>query len=581
MISRTLRWAAVLAVFLSSACAGIPSSGPVTKVEDDVGLGESTVRYSPAGPVEGGSPEQIVRGFLDAMLAYPMATRTAAAFLEPTSADEWNPAAGVSIYSRPQVGARTPTTKGLNDPSDARGSVQVRLDFVLDAELDRQGHYTRRAAPDAVTFTLRRAAGQWRIVDPPDGLMVNAKFFADYARPFNLYYFDRPGRRLVPDPVYVVVGDQLAASLVTSLARGPGESLAATSRTFLPQSSVLRPSVPVSDNGVAEIEFTSDLDGLTDGVRERLSAQIVWTLRQVPSIDAVQIVGDGVPLSAGRREIQSISSWGGFGPRIDRGRAYAVADGRVVEIAGGEVKRLDGAWGKDARGASAVAVSSDGVAGVLSGRRQVRVTALDGSGARTMSGTDFIVPRWDGDAVLWLVDTDGGRTRVRIDDSGEVRRIEAEGLELLDVVTFALSPDGTRYAVGVRRGTDREIRVGAVRRDARDRILGLSAPAEVFTSADRPRSVAWSSGTELRFLADGPAGPQVHQAAIDGSVTTDDPDGRGALLPKVGIRALAVGTGEDADEYASDAKGRLWFRPADGSWQQVKTEPVTGLTYGR
>src|SRR4051794_17819196 len=101
MMSRRWSWLAVLVVLAVSACAGIPSSGPVTRVEDDQGLDGSTVRYSPAGPVEGGTPEQIVRGFLDAMLAYPTSTRTAAAFLAPESAKKWNPATRLSVYSAP------------------------------------------------------------------------------------------------------------------------------------------------------------------------------------------------------------------------------------------------------------------------------------------------------------------------------------------------------------------------------------------------------------------------------------------------------------------------------------------------
>ena len=52
---------ALLVVVMASACAVIPSSGPVTKVADDDGLDQSAVRYTPARPLKGASPEQIVR----------------------------------------------------------------------------------------------------------------------------------------------------------------------------------------------------------------------------------------------------------------------------------------------------------------------------------------------------------------------------------------------------------------------------------------------------------------------------------------------------------------------------------------
>jgi hypothetical protein len=81
-VSRSARatqvaWALVTVLVLS-ACAGIPTSGPVTKVAAADDLGQSAVRYTPARPLRGASPEQIVRGFLDAMLAFPTSSRTAA-----------------------------------------------------------------------------------------------------------------------------------------------------------------------------------------------------------------------------------------------------------------------------------------------------------------------------------------------------------------------------------------------------------------------------------------------------------------------------------------------------------------------
>lgn len=581
MIARQLRWAAVLAVLAVSACAGIPTSGPVTKVKDDAGLGGSTVRYSPAGPIEGAAPEQIVRGFLDAMLAYPASTRTAAAFLTPEAATKWNPATKISVYSGPNVSGQVPSSQALDDSQRvSKARVDVRLGVVLEAVLDGQGHYTHRGTSESITYTLQRVEGEWRIVNPPSGLMINAKFFSDYVRPFKLYFFDRPGRRLVPDPVHLVVGDQLATSLVTSLVRGPSEPLLAATRTYVPPLSVLRPSVPVSRDGLAEVEFTANLNGMTDTASDRMSAQLVWTLRQVPLIQAVQILGDNASLLDARLASQPVSSWGGFGPRTSRGQAHAVIDNRVVTIDGGEVTPLTGEWGKNARDAEFVAVSDDGVAAVLPGRRQVRITNRDGTGASVVTGRNFIAPQWDGDGNLWLVDSTASGLRVQVGQRSDLRTIAADGLSADDVQSFSVSPDGARYAVGMGAGSSRQISVGVVLRDARDRIVGLGPARKVFTTAEQPRAISWSSTTELSFLAEGRAGAQVNTAAIDGSATTGELDRRAVLLPNVGIESLVVGTEAMTDQYATDARGRLWFRPGEGSWRVVLTSPVTALAYG-
>ncbi|MCW2770914.1 MAG: hypothetical protein JWR27_2347 [Aeromicrobium sp.] len=571
--------AAIIVLLLVSACAGIPSSGPVRKVSEDGGLGESSVRYSPAGPVAGASPEQIVRGYLDAMLAFPTTSRTASAFLTPEAAKAWNPAGGVRIYSKTEVAGRVPSTTGLDDPRGvSKGAVDVRLGFREEARLDRQGHYVQRNQSSSSTFTLQQVDGQWRIVNPDEGLLVNEKFFTDYFRSFNLFFFDRPGRRLVADPVYQVVGDQLATSLVTSLGRGPGTDASASARTYVPPLKDLRPSVPVSDDGVADVEFTADLGGMGDSARDRLSAQIVWTLRQVPGVDGIQIVGGSSPLTANGRGVQPISSWGGYGPSLAQARAYAVADDRVVELHEGKPTPVSGSWGKDARGAALVAVSEAGIAGVLPGRGQVRISDRDGGDALTVAARDAIGPHWDPDGTLWLVDRGVGGTRVRIVEGEKQRLVDAADLAGRRIDTFALSPDGTRYAV-TSPTSGGQIRVGAVLRDARDRLLGLGMSRRVRPTVAAPRSVSWSSPTELAFLARGRSGVQAYQVSIDGSATSADLTG-GASLPDVGAVALAIGTGETPELWATDSRRRLWFLAARGSWRLLEGPKVTALTAG-
>lgn len=579
MRSRTVAGLAVLVMTLS-ACASIPVSGPVTEVRDDTGLGESTVRYLPAGPVADAAPEQIVRGFLDAMLAFPVSTRTASAFLTPEAAEEWNPASRVRIYSKPVVSGRVPSTTGLDDPRQAAsGAVDVRLGFDDEAVLDRQGHYSPRRRAGAVTFTLEQLDGQWRIVNPQDGALVSLKFFTDYFRPFNLFHFDRPGVRLVADPVHLVAGNRLATNLMTSLARGPSGVIRQASRTYVPPLSDLRPSVPVSDDGVADVEFTDDL-AVRDSARDHLSAQVIWTLRQVPGITAAQIVGGSTPLTAGEQAVQPISAWGGYGPSLARGRAYALSDDRVVEIDGADVSRLSGAWGRDARGAVAVGVSDEGVAGVLAGRELVRVTNRQGTGARELRGNGLLTPRWDDDGTLWIVDRVTSGPRVRLVDGRRVRRVDTSPLRRLDVDSFSLSPDGTRYVITTRGPGSRSVRVGMVLRDVRDRVLGLGAPRRVATTARDVRSVSWSSATRIGFLTDGEAGAVVDEVAIDGAESPGSL-ASGDALPGSDPVSLVVGPGDVPGLHLTDGRGRLWFRPAGGSWRRLDAAEVTGLTFGR
>ena len=70
--------------------------------------------------------------------------------------------------------------------------------------------------------------GEYRINNPPDALVVPATWFAQRFSQVSLYYFDRTGSVLVPEPVFVPLGDQLATSLVTGLVAGRARTCVAS-----------------------------------------------------------------------------------------------------------------------------------------------------------------------------------------------------------------------------------------------------------------------------------------------------------------------------------------------------------------
>ena len=563
----------LVALLLVGACGAIPTSGPVTRVADDVGLGESTVRYAPAKPSAGASPQEIVLGYVDAMLAFPVSTATASAFLTPAAADKWRPLDGVRVYSSPSVSSAVPDRSSGGDTTGDR--VVVRMSSTQVARLDRQGRYSRMGGDSELTYVLQRVKGEWRIATPQSGMLVSNKYFNDYFRPFEIYMFDRPGRRLVPVPVHLAVGEQLATSLVASLAQGPVDELGDLTRTYVPDLDTLSPSVPVSD-GVADVQFDQELRSASESVQDHLSAQIVWTLRQVQEITGVRLTGGATVLAPNGVPVQRISSWGAYGPSAAGPRVYALSGNKAVEIEDGRVAPMTGAWGKDARGAELIAVGDAGVAGVLDGRDRVRVTNRAGSAARTFTGNQFVTPRWDRDGLLWLVDRAGGDTRVRVVRDDTIVELPIGTLAARDVSTFSLSPGGSRYAVT----TDDAIYVGFVERDDKNQILRLTDPQRLTVGTGTPTSAVWAGDTQLAYLAGSNLSRQVQLIRIDGSAGDAGVSG-GALLPNVGANDLVLGAGDPAARYATDAKQRVWYLPPHGTWRLLKSAKITGLTSGR
>ena len=558
---------------LLAGCAAIPTSGPVNEVADDDGFGQSTVRYSPALPVDGAAPSEIVRGFLDAMLAYPASSRTAAEFLTPEAAATWKRQDGVTVYRRGGAEVASAPQDGRARAESGAGA-GATVTYAETGRLDEQGRYSVGRGSRDVRYQLEKVDGQWRIADPQPGLLVTDKFFADYFRPFDLFYFDRPAQRLTSQPVHLLVDDRLAAALITSLARGSGSDQL---RTFVPPVDDLRATVPVSD-GSADVGFTRG--GGDPGDVERLSAQVIWTLRQVPGITDVRITAGSQTLSPRGNAEQPITSWDEYGISMEAGRVFALRKDRVVQIDGSDVTPIDGRWGDDAEGAAAAAVTDQRVALLAAGRRTVRIAPRDGAVQRTVSGNDLLDPVSDVDGQFWVVDRSAGATRVRVVGQG-VTTLQAQGIAGLDVSSLQVSPDGSQYVVTSGSSSTGAVSVGRIVRNADGDVTGLARPRRLDLGGLVPRSAVWSDGVRVSFLAASTAGIQVQTALIDGSLVSGGSTGGRALLPDVDAGRLVVGSGPDPASYATDPKGRLWYLGAGGSWRLVDTDTITSLSYTR
>jgi hypothetical protein len=563
------------AAVMLAGCGGIPSSGPVERVSDEGGPDQSTVRYAPVGPSRDASPQQIVRGFLDAMLAYPVSTGTAALYLTPDAAKRWRSSQGVTVYTSPKV-----NLSGTAVLDAERESVVVDLRTSPVARLDRQGHFTQGGDRRPRSYVLQKIKGRWRISNPQDGVMVTRTYYDDYFRPFSLYFFDAPGERVVPDLVHMAVGEQLPTALVTALARGPGH-MPGTVRTYVPGVGSLRPSVTVGDADVADVEFSASLTKLSTREQERLAAQIVWTLRSVPALLGVRIFG-GTPILSSRGDrVHPVESWQGFGPPHGNAHTYAFVGDKLVEVDGGSVRPVKGEWGRDANGAVEAAVGDDSVAAVLRGRDRVRITDRSGGSPLVVDGSGFIAPQLDPDNRLWLIDRPARSTRVRVVDGDKARNLPARGLRGLSVRSFAVSPDGARYAL---TGTDvaggPSIHVGPVLRDRDGRLTALGEPRRLSIGVDEPRSVGWVSATRVGFLGASDAGVQRYEVAYDGTDLIGGDTGGGPLLPDVDAISLVGRTGENTARWVVDSRRRLWYLPPDGSWRLIDDRRFFGLSTG-
>lgn len=504
---------ALLLVVLAG-CAQIPTSGPVEEGEP-VRLEDPApyVRVVALPPQRGDSRLEIVRGFFEAMASYSPDYQTARLFLAPRKRDAWRPQAGVTVFDG---------SAGL--PVVRTGRREVRVSRPQVATIRPGGAYQRAELGSRMRLelTLTKTKEGWRIATPPKGLVMSAYDVSREYVGYNLYFFDPSYEVVVPDRVYLPVNANTATLLVQSLLDGPTRWLAPAVRTAFPDETRLQvSSAPVVD-GLVEVPLSAEAAGSTTAERDAMSAQLVWTLRQVPGVTAVRVSIDGVPLlrSGDDSGVVTVDSWQRYDAELLGGGTppYAVEKGRVGSLTRGDLRAVEGPFGDRtpplrsvgvglAGDAPLAAVSADGTKGWLA-------EAVPEARARlVVKGRDLAAPSWDRTGLVWFVDR-GARRPLRVFPAGEPgggrrerihrRPILAPGLAGADVRALRVSRDGVRVAIVVSAGGAERLLLAAVVRDApREgrralRLTGLRTISLPFTSI---RDVVWADRDQVAVLA--------------------------------------------------------------------------------
>ena len=484
-----LGFAAVLVIALATGCAQIPTSGPVVEGEAVPEQLPVSVGFVPNPPAAGASETDIVQGFLEAMASYEAGYQTAEEFLTPDAASVWEPSAATTIYSG------TPTVT-----QTARGA--VRLVLTVEAVISLEAGYERRA-PAVVTefdLNLSQVDGEWRITNPPPGLLVFEKDFESEFREYNLYYWDADFEELVPDPVYVPTQGNVPSLLAEALVRGPSRWLAPAVSTAFPDGTTVPLPVAV-DAGRAQVELSAEAaDGTPEDRREQMTAQLAWTLDQVDGVQQVVVRADGVPLTDAASTAGPAESFGELDPNRPRGRdLFALTDTGVV--VGDQLTPVAGPLGElpeartvavDPRAGRAAVVDANGT--------QVYWAPFDSAAevAVLVTGTDLRSLSWDRTGLVWAVDQVPGGSRIVVaTPDGAVSDVpNPQMLAGRDIDDLAVSPDGSRVAVAV----EGELMVGVVLRDLTQTTASIEGLRRVQVDNRVVTSVAWSGLTELAIL---------------------------------------------------------------------------------
>ncbi|MBO0804125.1 MAG: GerMN domain-containing protein [Nocardiopsaceae bacterium] len=605
-LSRLPRFpAAVLAAGVATAsvagCVSIPNSGPVLSDPVTQGANAQDQPYPqlvPEPPAPGGSPVDIVRGFLAASASFADGQQVARDFLTKSASHAWQPtwsAATVFKGTGPQVGQVTYPYPGNRKLATVVVSGKAKTELSIHDSYAVPSASGGNSAP--VTFTLARVGGQWRISRPPprQRLLTSTEFDDDYQMR-NLYFLDPTSRYLVPDPVYVplqTTSTNLLNGLVRDLIDHPGGWLHDGTRTAFPPGTRLLGDVMVN-GGTAEVNLGGAVARAGDRVREQISAQLLDTLSRSaqgqPSIQSVVLDVNGKPWSPPQAQQNPVQHSPKLRVPEGPGKTFYYLDSQ------GSLMSQSGASGRAVElrslgsGYSAIAVSPDHryLAALRGGT--LYTGPLHGTLVKR-AGNGYTTMSWDANDQLWATTPDGlvmlrgevtGQSPLSLAGPESVTVEQPDGLpETKPITAVRVAPDGVRVAV-IIGGTTRELAFGAIASRPPSQGQILPRPGQPEESAPMVTlspfsvsggqagfsSLSWYGADNVVTLgaasgSAGSAGPALTEHSVDGASST-------AIPTEPGIRSIATSAGSDL--VAGTMDGKLMENPnMGGGWRSIGT----------
>ena len=442
-------------------------------------------------------PADVVGGFLQALVNDDENFAIAREFLTPTAAASWNAASGITTYDDSSLSFPSTTTVG------ATRVVHVNAEGI--GRVDVRGDYAPAPAALHPTFTLALRLGEWRIDKLPSGVLLSAVDAQRVLKPFLVYYLSRarPGT-LVPEQI-VVRSDPpaLATALTKALLTGPGEWLAPAVRSAIPSGTVLLGNVPVDPSGTADVNLGPAVRLANAEDLKALSAQSVWTLRQVTDISAVRIESDAsalpVPDVPAR---QPMTSWQGYDPAASPSTAallYTVNHHvQVVGTLAADVRTVGGE-------ATSAVLSPDGtqMAVVRAGRSGLTllVGSINGPLHASLTATSMTAPTFTATGDVMTVATIGGRRHLYVVLRGthgtDVVTADAR-LLAQPVRELRISRDGSRVAAVVGARGDRLL-IGRV--SGTGSSVSVAGLRDVGIGLTDIRGLSWVDGDDVAVTA--------------------------------------------------------------------------------
>ncbi|WIB76320.1 LpqB family beta-propeller domain-containing protein [Curtobacterium sp. MCPF17_002] len=523
---------AAVTVVAVSACAAIPTDGPVRAGQTIKDESISGVDYRPDKPVAGSDQTAILRGFIAAGTGAQDDYAIARQFLSSSFSEKWNPRRGVTIRQG-------------NPAVERVGDRELTYTLTASATVDSEGEYTQAVRPTSstLTFQFTREDGEWRIAYAPDGIILSPVNFDSVFQQHALYFFDPTYRFLVPDERWFLARSSTSTRIASALLAGPAAWLKGSVVSSFPEGTQLSLNAVTIDSGTALVDLSSDALRASSQDKVRMREQLSKSLASVATVSSVAITVEGATFSvpdangSDAQQNPDVDSR----PLVEQDGAvgYAAGTGKVAVLGNGlgdEIAGLDpSSFALSASGTAAVVGNEDGVS-VVRGRTHLRVDATD----------DLVPPSIDDLGFVWVASSTDTRKVTAYGFGGDPHTVTTT-LPKGELVSFQVSRDSTRVLALIETSDGPSLYVMAIVRGSDRTPTALGSPVRVQAATGDAVGAAWISDSDVASLGQTPSGPDVVRTTIGGQSST---------LPKPDGRATSI---------AGGSAGSMLLRMSDGS----------------
>ncbi|WP_370151914.1 LpqB family beta-propeller domain-containing protein [Streptacidiphilus sp. EB129] len=524
----------------------MPDSGapPRPTGGEQTGGQNSQVVVVAVPPSPDASPDQLLSGFLDGLVADEADYHTAKEYLDPGTA--WSPQDQVAIVDS----VSQPT---LVAGSVAGGRVTLQVEGRELGTLDAKNAYAPgNGQPISRKFEFVRGKDKrWRIDSLQPGVIINQSDFQRIYESVDLYYpaarqgVDAVTYPLVPEPVYLRGRIDPLTSAANALLTGPSDWLQhVVQQDFPAGSSIDGPqSLASGDQGNVDIHLQGPA---ADVIRTNhpdcvlMASQFFATLSQVPTQQ----------LDQAPQPVKSVTLYDGKdgsarcqGSSRNSSAFPPAGDTSYYLDAGGHLKSLDMGSGNAARAVAGAQLPT--AAGVVSGfavspgvsgdvalltqdGRRLYLGNLNSATEPTRQAVPGNVqlgsPSWDSTGTLWMVDKGSGAGSVKALVGQMLLPVAVEGLHG-QVTGVRVATDGARIALTVSSDGRSSVQIGRVHYTGTPQQpqLTIEALQSIAPSLSTINAVSWVDGDSVIVLGRS-------ELSAEG-LTVQQIDGSSALIP--------------------------------------------------